>query len=101
MWNKFPDLCRAIREKVRLDRDTRVGEIIRTVTDAIAQDPPPSVESVARRLGFTNSWALWKHARNRCNELVARQKTYENARWEGIRAELQAILQEGSGANRP
>jgi hypothetical protein len=25
---------------------------------------------------------------------VARQKTYENARWEGIRAELQAILQE-------
>ena len=94
MWNKFPDLCRAIREKVRLDRDARVGEIIRAVTDAIAQDPPPSVESVARRLGFTNSWALWKHARNRCNELVARQETYENARWEGIRAELQAILQE-------
>jgi hypothetical protein len=85
--------CRAIRE-VRLDRDARVGEIIRAVTDAIAQDPPPSVESVAKRLGFTNSWALWKHARNRCNELVGRQKTYENARWEGIRAELQAILRE-------
>jgi hypothetical protein len=80
MWNKFPDLCRAIREKVRLDRDARAGEIIRAVTDAIAKDPPPSVESVAKRLGFTNSWALWKHARNRCNELVPRQKTYENAR---------------------
>jgi TniQ len=94
IWNKFPELCRAIREKRELDRKARIREIVSTVSDAIGQDPPPSVLAVARRLGFTNTWALWKHAREGCNELIARQKSHEDAAWERIREQIRAVLNE-------
>ena len=55
IWNKFPELCRAITEKRESDRKARIREIVNAVSDAIRQDPPPSVLAVARQLGFTNT----------------------------------------------
>lgn len=91
---RFPDLCRAIKAKraaVQQGRRNRVASALRA---ALTQDPPPTLEEVATRLGYASDGSIKAWEPRLCARLIARRRAFAEKAKKALRNRLQAVLKE-------
>ena len=91
---RFPDICRAIKAKraaVQLARRSRVASTLRA---ALSEDPPPTVEEVASRLGYGagNSLSAWEP--RLCARLIEHRRRFAEQSKKALKNRLKVVLKE-------
>ncbi len=77
-WYYFPDLCRQIVARAERDRHQRFVALQRTLEHALAETPPPTLDTVAARLG-RGANGLRRHFPALCCQITARHQEYQHA----------------------
>jgi AraC-like DNA-binding protein len=72
--SKFPQLCRAIGEKIAEAKQTRLGKLLRMLEDALDENPVPTLADLSHRLGYSSSSVLRAHEPKRCDQLLQRRQ---------------------------
>jgi AraC-like DNA-binding protein len=81
---EFPNLCRAIGKKIAQRRNAEMvgkGEILKA---ALSENPPPTAEQMAKRLGFASAGVLRRNFPALYQALLGQRKAHE----EDLRKEL-------------
>jgi hypothetical protein len=91
---KFPELCSAIREKIRSEKKTRISNMQETLRVALTERTPPSLEEVRRRLGYLTSKVLRNHFPMLCDELLTRRQLHRQQQLTEQQKKLQLALLE-------
>lgn len=86
---KFPDLCRAIRQKIAARKVARLAEMERVLTEALKEEPVPTLGDLRKRLGYSSSECLQLHFPELCEQFLARRQ----AAREQVKADLKRMLQ--------
>ncbi len=73
---KYPELCRAIGEKIALATQAPPDNTRRTLEDALHEHPAPKLTELSRRLGYSTSTVLRAHEPDLCDRLAARRTTH-------------------------
>lgn len=73
---RFPDLCRAIKAKRANVVVARRSTLASALELALSEDPPPALEKVARRLGYTSHMAIREIEPDLCAKLTARRREF-------------------------
>lgn len=73
---KYPELCRAIGEKIALAKQTEPDKIRRTLEDALHEHPAPTLTKLSRRLGYSSPNVLRAHEPDLCEQLSARHRVH-------------------------
>ena len=73
---KYPELCRAIGEKIALAKHDEPDKIRRTLEDALHEHPAPTLTKLSRRLGYSTSTVLRTHEPDLCDQLLARYRAH-------------------------
>jgi AraC-like DNA-binding protein len=94
IWRKFPVLCRAIGEKIALNKTMQLGNTRQALRTALEEEPPPSLDQISKRLGFGSPTPLRNYFPDLYQALVARRANYQANRRDEIRSALEAILSE-------
>ena len=71
---KYPELCRAIGEKIALAKQNGTDKMRRTLEDALHEDPAPTLTKLSGRLGYSSSNVLRAHEPELCEQLSARHR---------------------------
>jgi len=74
--NKFPELCSAIRQKIRTNNEERITAMKRALESALNDEPPASLEELRRQLGYSSSTVLKKHFPGLCAEVSTRRRLH-------------------------
>ena len=90
---KYPELCRAIGEKIGLAKQARPEDIRRFLENAINEHPAPTLKDLSHRLGYSSSTVLRAHEPELCDQLAARRRTHVMER----RADLERIAMAALG----
>ena len=91
---RFPDICRAIKAKraaVKLARRSRVASTLRA---ALSEDPPPTVEEVASRLGYGTGNSLCAWEPRLCARLIERRRRFAEQSKKALKNRLKVVLKE-------
>jgi AraC-like DNA-binding protein len=80
LQRRFPDLCRAIRQKIASNRIKRHAEMERVLVEALNEEFPPTLNALRVRLGYSSSESLQLHFPNLCKRLLARRQE-ARAKW--------------------
>jgi hypothetical protein len=91
---KFPDLCRAIRQKIAARKTARLAEMERVLTEALKEEPVPTLNDLRSRLGYSSSECLRLHFPGLCEQILARRRTAREQRTAELRIALQDLLLE-------
>ena len=91
---KFPDLCRAIARKRAAQKAARLTDMERVLTEALNDDPIPTLNDLRRRLGYSNADCLRQHFPTLCKQIRARRKTARQEEIAQAKRTLQDILSE-------
>jgi len=67
----FPELCRAITQKIGRMRHNRVEEMRQVLRHALTEQPLPPLAELSRRLGYPHTGVLWRHHSDLCRQLKA------------------------------
>ena len=94
IWNKFPDLCRAIGKKIALNKTMQLGNTRQALRAALEEELPPSLEQISKRVGYGSPTPLRKYFPDLYRALVARRASYQADRKDKLRSALEAILTE-------
>ena len=94
----FPDLCRAIALKQRQIRETRREELRMAATEAMQEEPPPTVVALARRFGCCHT-VLRQCFPNLCQGLQDARKDWQARARESFRMELEQLIAARRGAS--
>jgi hypothetical protein len=89
---KFPDLCHAIAQKLEDCKKRRFVALKQAVAAASLDDPPPTLHSLSRRLGFRNSSTLRSRFRDETDRVLAARVLHAQQETAKLRAALFAIL---------
>jgi AraC-like DNA-binding protein len=73
---KYPELCRAIGEKIALAKLAKPDNMRRTLEDALHEQPAPTLTELSRRLGYSTSTVLRAHEPDLCDRLAARRRAH-------------------------
>jgi transcriptional regulator with XRE-family HTH domain len=92
--NRFPELCRAIREKIKQEKKARINAMQMALKNALNNSPPPSLDEVAKRLGYAGSGALRIYFSTLCDKILARRRLHRNLQRRELKRNLQAALLE-------
>src|SRR5712691_2601044 len=79
-WYHFPDLCRQLVARAERDRHQRFVALQRTLEHTLAETPPPTLDTVAARLG-RGANGLRHHFPALCRQITARYHAYQHARF--------------------
>ncbi len=90
----FPDLCRAIRRKIAAQEAQRRVAMERLLTDALSAEPPPTLNDLRVRLGYSSSECLQLHFPGLCKQLLARKQGARAQRVVELKQVFQALLAE-------
>lgn len=97
LTRKSPELCRAVLEKRRQYHQTQLAARIQycrtVIKEALAEDPPLALETVAQRAG-SGSPFFRQHLADECRQLAARQAQVREALLQKVAAHLQQSLEE-------
>jgi AraC-like DNA-binding protein len=93
LWRQFPELCRVIVARRAKLRERQVRRIEAALRSALTGDPPPSVKSLSKRVGFSDSWA-YHHFPALCRALGACRSKRKHRELAIIQSELRAALSE-------
>ena len=91
---KFPELCRAIRQKIDRAKQSRPDEIRSALEGALRENPPPYLSDIARRLGYSASTVLRAHAPDLCDRLRSRYQRHVLKRRSDLESKFLAALEE-------
>jgi transcriptional regulator with XRE-family HTH domain/AraC-like DNA-binding protein len=94
MRNRFPDLCVAVGAKRRKWKASLPARIRPTIEKALAEDPPPSLMQIAKRVGIGTLKALKKYYPNLQQKVASRQAAFRRARDRQRRMALEKALTE-------
>jgi hypothetical protein len=91
---RFPDLCRAIKAKRTKVQAARRITVASALKAALSENPPPTVEQVACRLGYAsrNTIHIWEP--RLCARLIARQQTFAERSKKALKKRMKAMLKE-------
>jgi len=90
----FPDLCRAIRQKIAAQKAERLAEMERVLTEALKEDPVPTLGDLRKRLGYSSSECLQLHFPGLCEQILARRQAVREQRTAELKRTLQDFLLE-------
>jgi AraC-like DNA-binding protein len=86
LTQKSPDLFRAVLKKRRQfqqkERKKRLRRCREIITAALVEDPPPSLQKVAERLGDKTPEFLWQNFPDDCHRITTRRTDYHSKRLE-------------------
>jgi hypothetical protein len=92
--NRFPELCRAIREKIRQEKKARINAMQMALNNALNDDPPPPLYKLARRLGYAGSGVLRIYFSTLCDKILTRRRLHRKLQLLELKRNLQAALLE-------
>jgi DNA-binding MarR family transcriptional regulator len=90
--NKFPELCSAIRQKIRTNNKERITAMKRALENALKDEPPPSLEQLRRQLGYSCSTVLKNHFPLLCEEVMTRRRLHRRQKILELTKALQSAL---------
>lgn len=97
LWEAFPELCQAIRARHTEFRRNRLDEIQSRLREVLSENPPPTVQAVANRLGYSDTW-LYKHCAELCHAIALRYTNYRkeciHMKMEWLRKEIRQIVKQ-------
>jgi hypothetical protein len=73
---KYPELCRAIGEKIALAKQNEPDRMRRTLEDALHEHPAPTLTKLSRRLGYSISNVLRAREPKLCEQLSERHRAH-------------------------
>jgi len=91
---KFPELCRAIKQKIDRAKQARPDEIRSALEGALSENPPPCLSDLTRRLGYSASTVLRAHAPDLCDQLRSRYRRQALKRRSDLESKFWAALEE-------
>ena len=92
--DRFPELCRALSAKIAEQKRARAAAIEPALEQALQENPPPSLQQITKRLGFSSVSVLKAHAPDLCEKLKTNRRAYwQRCRLE-LRGKLEAVLME-------
>jgi hypothetical protein len=94
LQKRFPDLCRAIRQKIAAQKVTRLADMERVLTEALKEEPVPTLSDLRKRLGYSSSECLQLHFPGLCEQLLARRQAARELKIADLKSTLQGILLE-------
>jgi hypothetical protein len=90
---RFPELCRAIKMKRERAAAARRTVLTAALESALAEDHPPSLVQIARRLGYARG-TMRDAEPELCRKLVARRREFAERSRQTLRQRLEATLKE-------
>lgn len=91
---EFPDLCRAIGQKIAELKKTAMSGKEEIVNAALEEDPPLTTEQMARKLGFGCPGVLRRRFPAHYQALLQKRRAYEEAQRNRLRSDLIKALAE-------
>jgi hypothetical protein len=91
---RFPELCRAIKAKRTNVWAVRRITVASALKAALSEDPPPSVEQIANRLGYANENTTRIWAPRLCARLISRRRGFAEQSKKALRNRLKGMLKE-------
>jgi len=91
---RFPELCRAIKAKRTNVWAVRRIAVASALKAALSEDPPPSVEQIANRLGYANENTTRIWAPRLCARLISRRRGFAEQSKKALRNRLKGMLKE-------
>ena len=88
LLRKFPDLCRAIQDKIDKRKELALADTERTLTAALTEYPPPSLGQLCGRLGYCRPIVLRTHFSTLCDRLLESRRAYRVRQIEKLRQQL-------------
>jgi DNA-binding phage protein len=92
LQQRFPDLCRAIRQRVAAQDEPRLRIMEEVLKGALRESPVPTLTDLCRQLGYSSSLALRYHFPRLCDEILARRRDLRNQHIAERRKTLQLVL---------
>jgi AraC-like DNA-binding protein len=92
----FSELCYAITRKETQSRDKRREQMRAALVDALSEQPPPSIASLAERLGTCSS-GLAYYFPDLCRQLRDERKAWRPRELDRCRKRIETLLVEMSG----
>lgn len=90
--SKFPQLCSAIRQKIRKDKEERICAIKCVLESALNDESPPSLDNLRKRLGYSCSTVLKNHFPALCNEILMRRRLHRHEKVLELKRALRSAL---------
>ena len=90
--NKFPELCSAIRQKIKKNNEARISTMEHALRNALNHEPPPSLDELRKRLGYSCSTVLKNHFPLLCEEVMTRRRLHRRQKILELTNALQAAL---------
>jgi transcriptional regulator with XRE-family HTH domain len=91
---KYPELCRAIGEKIALAKQDEPDKMRRVLEDALHEHPAPTLSKLSGRLGYSSSNVLRAHEPDLCEQLSARHRSHVIERRADLERRAAAALSE-------
>ena len=91
---KFPDLCRAIGNKIAVQKAERLANMERFLTKALKEYPAPTLHDLGRRLGYSSSTCLQLHFPALCQQILAHRRAVRHEKIAEAKRTLQDLLLE-------
>jgi hypothetical protein len=91
---RFPDLCQAIKAKRAAVQVARRRTAASALKAALSENPPPTVEQVASRVGYgsENSMRAWEP--RLCARLIERRRKFAEQSKKALKKRLKSVLKE-------
>ncbi len=90
--NKFPELCSAIRQRIRKNNEARISTMERALRNALNHEPPPSLDELRKRLGYSCSTVLKNHFPFLYEEVMTRRRMHRRQKILELTNALQSAL---------
>ena len=91
---RFPDLCLAIKAKRTNVQTARRVTVASALKAALSEDPPPTVEQVASRMGYATEGTIRIWAPRLCARLIARRQRFVERSKKALKKRMKAMLKE-------
>jgi hypothetical protein len=88
---RFPSLCQAIQKKIDNHNALRVAAMGRALKAALAEEPPPSLTEMCKRLRWSRPLVLRRQFPELCNQLVEQRSAYRIRVIENLREQLRGL----------
>jgi hypothetical protein len=98
---EFPDLCRAIGQKIAQRKKTEVNGKGEVLNAALEENPPLTVEQMAERLGFGCPGVLRRNFPAQYQALLEKRTAYEEDQRKQLRSDLTSALAENPAPTIP
>lgn len=91
---RFPELCRAIAEKIAVRQAARISAVEETLHAALNENPVPTLNSLRKRLGYSSSECLRLRFPALCEQILRKRECMRRTLVKELRRKLKCVLSE-------